>query len=318
MTFKKLDMRRLRNSARFAFIAVSLGGTVASLSILHGGPFGNSLLFICMPTFFALEYSLAGHVSLQFVFLSAFLSSVIVWTTLIYIFGDLRSKISQKQIDKRRLRDSAIFAFLFVFIGGTIGFFGHGAQSWLDAVLLVVCLPTLFVLEHILPPNGGLLFIFLSSVIVWTVLFYVFGNLYSRVVQIRSKYTSYASVPMASKEQDAAAKQFSPPPKNKAGLYMYRNLLKGQALKKRLLLDGVVIGATANKTFFYREIMPGKHTLATESEFGDNSITLQTDAGKNYFVQQYIKMGAFVSGAGLNIVDEETGKKEVLDCELAK
>jgi hypothetical protein len=126
-----------------------------------------------------------------------------------------------------------------------------------------------------------------------------------------------ASIPMAPKEQDAAAKQFSPP-KDKAGLYMYRNSFMGQALRKRLLVDGVVIGETANKTFFYKQVMPGQHTLSTESEFGDNSITLQAEAGKNYFVQQYIKMGAFVGGAGLRMVSEEEGKREVLSCELAQ
>lgn len=127
-----------------------------------------------------------------------------------------------------------------------------------------------------------------------------------------------ASIPMASKEQDTALKQFTLPAGDKAGLYLYRNTFVGQALRKRLSVDGVVIGQTANKTYFYREIAPGQHTLSTESEFGDNSITLQAEGGKNYFVQQYIKMGAFVGGAGLKIVSEEEGKQEVLKCDLAK
>jgi len=127
-----------------------------------------------------------------------------------------------------------------------------------------------------------------------------------------------ASVPMASNEQDTALKQFSPPAGDKAGLYIFRNTFVGQALKKTLSIDGTVIGATANKTYFYREIMPGQHKLSTESEFGDNSITLLADGGKNYFVEQYIKMGAFVGGAGLKIVSEEEGKRGVLECRLAK
>jgi hypothetical protein len=140
----------------------------------------------------------------------------------------------------------------------------------------------------------------------------------SAVVISVSLLSGCASIPMAPKEQDTAAKQFSLPPKDKAGLYMYRNSFMGQALRKRLLVDGVVIGETANKTFFYKQIMPGKHTLSTESEFGDNTVTLQAEGGKNYFVQQYIKMGAFVGGAGLKIVSEEEGKREVLNCELAQ
>lgn len=127
-----------------------------------------------------------------------------------------------------------------------------------------------------------------------------------------------ASIPMASKEQDTALKQFTLPAGDKAGLYIFRNTFVGQALKKTVSIDGVVIGETANKTYFYRQITPGQHKLSTESEFSDNSITLLAEGGKNYFVQQYIKMGAFVGGAGLKIASEEEGKQEVLKCGLAK
>ena len=127
-----------------------------------------------------------------------------------------------------------------------------------------------------------------------------------------------ASVPMASMEQDAAAKKFSQPAADKAGLYVFRNTFGGQALKKTVSLDGALIGETANKVFFYKQITPGTHTLSTESEFSDNAITFQADSGKNYFSQQYIKLGVFVGGAGLVMVPEEEGKRQVLECGLAK
>ena len=127
-----------------------------------------------------------------------------------------------------------------------------------------------------------------------------------------------ASVPMASKEQDAARKTFSQPPADKAGLYVFRNTFVGQALKKTVYIDSAVIGETANKTFFYKEITPGDHKLSTESEFSDNVITFRADGGKNYFVEQHIKMGVFVGGASLTMVPEEEGKRKVLECGLAK
>ena len=127
-----------------------------------------------------------------------------------------------------------------------------------------------------------------------------------------------ASVPMASKEQDAERKTFSQPSADKAGLYVYRNTPVGQALKKTVYLDGAIIGETANKTFFYREITPGDHKLSTESEFSDNVITFHADGGKNYFAEQYIKLGVFVGGAGLKMVPEEEGKRKVLECGLAQ
>lgn len=127
-----------------------------------------------------------------------------------------------------------------------------------------------------------------------------------------------ASVPMASKERDAALKTFSQPAADKAGLYVFRNTFVGQALKKTLLIDGTVLGETANKTYFYKEITPGMHILSTESEFSDNSISFQAVGAKNYFAEQYIKMGVFVGGANVKMVSEEEGKQGVRDSQLAK
>ena len=126
-----------------------------------------------------------------------------------------------------------------------------------------------------------------------------------------------ATVPMAPKEDDLALKEFSAPPVDKAGLYIYRNTFGGQALKKTISLDGKVIGETANKVYFYKLIAPGEHTLSTESEFSDNFLSFEADGGKNYFVEQYIKVGVFVGGANFKMIDEEEGKKEVLKCDLA-
>ena len=125
-------------------------------------------------------------------------------------------------------------------------------------------------------------------------------------------------VPLAPKEQDAASKTFKAPTSNMAGVYIYRNSFVGKALKKSLSIDGVAIGETANKVYFHKEVTPGEHTLATESEFGDNALKFKAEAGKNYFFQQYIKMGAFVGGAGLQAVSEEEGKQNVLECSEAK
>ncbi len=42
-----------------------------------------------------------------------------------------------------------------------------------------------------------------------------------------------------------------------------------------------------------------------------------TESGNNYFIEQYIKMGAFVGGANLRLVDEELGMVEVGKLEMA-
>ncbi|WP_027909480.1 DUF2846 domain-containing protein [Pseudomonas sp. URMO17WK12:I4] len=129
--------------------------------------------------------------------------------------------------------------------------------------------------------------------------------------------TGCSSVPMAPAEQDASMKQFSAPAADKAGLYIYRNSFTGKTLKKSVSLDGKVLGETANKVYFYKEITPGQHVLSTESEFGENAVTFQAQAGKNYFARQYIKMGVLVGGAGIEMVDDAEGMKGVRDSKLA-
>jgi hypothetical protein len=127
-----------------------------------------------------------------------------------------------------------------------------------------------------------------------------------------------ATVPMAPSEQDTSLKTFPQPSQDKAGLYIFRTSTIGSALKKNVYLDSVLLGETAPKTYFYKEITPGQHQVSTESEFSDNVITFQAEIGNNYFCEQYIKMGVFVGGANLKMVSSQEGMEEVSKCRLAK
>lgn len=126
-----------------------------------------------------------------------------------------------------------------------------------------------------------------------------------------------ASVPMAPKEKDAASKTFQAPSRM-AGIYIYRDTIMGQGVKKLVSIDGAVIGATVNKVYFHREITPGEHTLATESEFGDNELQINVQAGKNYYFEQTMKPGLLRGGSNLLAVAEEEGKQAVLKCNEAR
>ena len=130
--------------------------------------------------------------------------------------------------------------------------------------------------------------------------------------------TGCASVGMAPKEDSAKAKAFSAPSANNAGLYVYRNSFAGKAIKKDIWIDGKCIGESAPDVFFYTEVAGGTtHKIDTESEFSPNALNVTVDAGKNYFVRQYIKLGVFVAGAGLEQVSEEQGRADVTKLELA-
>lgn len=131
--------------------------------------------------------------------------------------------------------------------------------------------------------------------------------------------TGCASVPMESKEASDQAKRFASPSQGQAGLYIYRTAGVGAALKKDIWVNGKCIGESAQNVFFYEEAKGNaEHVIATESEFSPNEIKLAVASGMNYFIRQYIKMGAFVGGANLEVVDETEGKAAINNLQMAK
>lgn len=128
-----------------------------------------------------------------------------------------------------------------------------------------------------------------------------------------------ASVPMESSLETNAAKEFKAPESETAGVYIYRDSTFGAALKKGVWIDGNCVGETATGVFFYQEVEGDKdHTLSTESEFSENDLILYLEAGKLYFIRQFIKMGVFVGGAGLEQKDTVEGKEAVSKLSLAQ
>ena len=126
------------------------------------------------------------------------------------------------------------------------------------------------------------------------------------------------SVPMGNADVSSKAKIFAPPSEGKAGLYVYRSGILGGALKKDIWVDGHCLGTSAPNVFFYTEVDGDKeHMVTTASEFSTNSLSLHTEAGKHYFVRQYIKIGAFVGGANVKQVSEAEGKAEVMKLNMA-
>ncbi|KAA0915203.1 DUF2846 domain-containing protein [Psychrobacter sp. ANT_WB68] len=131
-------------------------------------------------------------------------------------------------------------------------------------------------------------------------------------------FAGCASVPTEQAEVSNVLKQVKAPSANNAGLYIYRsNSVVGGALKKDVWVDDECIGETARGTFFYHEVLGNmQHKVSTESEFSPNDLMIDTKAGNNYFVKQYIKPGLIVGGAGLKLVPEAEGKQAISDLNL--
>ncbi len=131
-------------------------------------------------------------------------------------------------------------------------------------------------------------------------------------------FSGCAVVPMEDVEKSSTVKKFNPPSEGSSGLYIYRDSFVGQALKKDVWVDGKCIGETANGVFFYEEVEGDEsHKVSTESEFSPNDLIVKVKSGMHYFIRQYIKMGLLVGGSGLELIDEEKGKKDISKLNMA-
>ena len=136
---------------------------------------------------------------------------------------------------------------------------------------------------------------------------------------LSSVLSGCASVAVQDSATENYAKEFNTPPSGWSGLYVYRTCnIMGSALKKSLYVDGQYIGETSRCRFFYRLVEPGFHLLQTESEFSENDLSLNFIEGKNHYVKQYVKLGVFVGGANLEVVNEDEAKKDIEDYSLAE
>ena len=126
-----------------------------------------------------------------------------------------------------------------------------------------------------------------------------------------------ASVEMAGPERDYAAKEFARPSKGKAALYVFRNGSNGGAVKMSLELDGAPLGETAAKTFHWLTITPGKHKLIGKAE-NESVIEFTAASGRNVFVRQDVGTGLLSAVNRLELVDEQTGRAGVAECEMAE
>ena len=69
-----------------------------------------------------------------------------------------------------------------------------------------------------------------------------------------------------------------------------------------------------NGGYYLHFCSPGKHTFATKSEATD-SLSIDVESGKVYFVRYSIRMGAFAGRPHIELVSLEQGAQEAVKCE---
>ena len=123
-----------------------------------------------------------------------------------------------------------------------------------------------------------------------------------------------ATTTLAPQSADSDAKAFNATP-NKSTIYLYRNESFGAALTMDVYLDDKFQGYTAANSYFMWVVDPGEHVIKSVAE-DTETVTLETEPNKLYFVWQEVKMGFVSGGNDLHIVSDEEGKNGVNECKL--
>ncbi len=114
--------------------------------------------------------------------------------------------------------------------------------------------------------------------------------------------------------QEIADKKFEPVP-GKAVVYIVQGAL-GDSLSAGIALDDGKQITTWTGTFYRWVTTPGTHRLVNTVPL-NASITLQTEAGKIYFVQQFVTgWRGDVTNSRLELLDDKTGREMVMTSSL--
>ncbi len=141
------------------------------------------------------------------------------------------------------------------------------------------------------------------------------NTLFSAVLVAAAMATGCASINKAPGAMNTEAKQFNTHP-DYAQVYVYRNETLGAALSMPVSVNGRQAGTTGPKSFFRFQLEPGQHTISSQN--GASSLLLNTEANRNYFVWQEVKMGLVSGGSKLQVVSEQQGHAGVQQCTMIK
>lgn len=128
------------------------------------------------------------------------------------------------------------------------------------------------------------------------------------------------TVPKASPVLDAKLKLFIAPEENLAGVYIYRAYTLGGIYHiTNIFANGKLVGANWDSRYIYIELPPGEHKITAHNEIYKSytHLVLRVEAGKLYFVQDFLQLGNFDTEIELFLVDDATGKEHVLKYSLA-
>lgn len=120
-----------------------------------------------------------------------------------------------------------------------------------------------------------------------------------------------ASVTLAQGAQDAAGKQFAPPPEGQTALYIYREGVFGAAILLPVSVGQRAVGALASDTWFLVDVPPGSYDVRCTGGENTDTRTVQLAPGETRYVEAAVRAGFFASRCAVFEVAPETGQKAI-------
>jgi len=114
---------------------------------------------------------------------------------------------------------------------------------------------------------------------------------------------------------DLQAKKFEIPDGGRAAIYVVRDLAGFNDDGATLLLDGTVMITTYPGTYYRWEVAPGTHRIAGYASDSGN-ISVNVEAGRIYFVQQWVAFGMLGPRSRFSPVSPDQGRAAVMRSEL--
>ena len=95
-------------------------------------------------------------------------------------------------------------------------------------------------------------------------------------------------------------------------LYFYRSSAAGTAVQPDVKIDGAVVGKAVPKGYFIVERPPGQYVVSASTE-AKRSLTINLEAGEEKYIRLEVKMGLFAGHIKPVLVDQMTGRREILE-----
>lgn len=103
----------------------------------------------------------------------------------------------------------------------------------------------------------------------------------------------------------------------KGRIYFYRTATMGAALKPSVKVNGLNVGTSRAKGFFYYDAAPGEYKVETSTEV-TRRLTLKLEAGDTRYVKMGVSMGFLAGHVYPELVDTSVGSKEIQGCKYTR